>query len=131
MLRTTGPNAVKKILVVDDEYSNAEVLGLILADEGFDVLCASNGQEGLERVQQFLPDLIMLDFMMPVLNGAEMGRALRSAPETRSIKILMNSALPEASVRAHFTDYDAYLRKPFRFESALKLITQLLGSEPQ
>jgi CheY-like chemotaxis protein len=70
--------------------------------------------------------LVVLDFMMPILGGAEMGKALRAAPDTRHIKIVMNSALPEPSVRPHFSAYDGFLRKPFLAESALSLIARLL-----
>jgi CheY-like chemotaxis protein len=119
---------VKRILVVDDEFANAEILALILEDEGYEVSCAANGREGLKRVQEFRPDLVVLDFMMPVLSGGEMGKALRSAPDTQGIKILMNSALPESSVRLHFSDYDAYLRKPYQIKSALETIGRLLNS---
>lgn len=120
---------MKKVLVVDDEFANAEILALILEDEGYHVTCAANGRDGLRRVQESRPDLVVLDFMMPVLNGAEMGKALRAEPATRGIKILMNSALPEASVRLQFAGYDAYLRKPFRVEAALQLIGQLLEGD--
>ncbi len=121
---------MKTILVVDDELANAEVLSLILQDEGYKVVCASNGRQGLERVAEVQPQLVILDFMMPVMNGAEMGRALRSAAATRGTRILMNSSLPEGAVREHFTAYDAFLRKPYNVDLALQLIARLLD-EPQ
>jgi CheY-like chemotaxis protein len=117
---------VKTILVVDDELANAEVLSLILTEEGYKVFCASNGKHGVERVAELHPDLVILDFMMPVMNGAEMGLALRANPATRSIRILMNSSMSEAAVRKHFDGYDAFLRKPYSFDIALELIRQLL-----
>jgi CheY-like chemotaxis protein len=118
---------VKTILVVDDELANAEVLSLILEEEGYRVFCASNGRHGLERVAELRPDLVVLDFMMPVMDGAEMGRALRAAPATRHIKILMNSSLSEDAVRQHFTGYDHFLRKPYNIDLALEVISRLLG----
>lgn len=118
---------MKTILVVDDELANAEVLSLILGEEGYRVFCASNGKHGLERVAELKPDLVILDFMMPVMTGAEMGRALRAAEATRSIRILMNSSMAEAAVRKHFDGYDAFLRKPYSFDLALGLIRKLLG----
>src|SRR5688572_10996628 len=86
---------VKTILVVDDELASAEVLSLILEEEGYRTFCAANGQQGLARVRDVQPQLVVLDYMMPVMNGADMGEALRGAAETRHIKILMNSSLPE------------------------------------
>ena len=117
---------MKTILVVDDELANAEVLSLILEEEGYRVFCASNGRHGLERVAEVKPDLVVLDFMMPVMNGAEMARSLRASPETRHIRILMNSSLGEPALKDHFTDYDHFLRKPYNIDEALEVIARLL-----
>jgi CheY-like chemotaxis protein len=117
---------VKTILVVDDELANAEVLSLILEEEGYRVFCASNGRQGLDRVAEVRPDLVVLDFMMPVMNGADVGRALRASPETRHIRILMNSSMSEEAVRAHFAEYDHFLRKPYNIDVALEVIQRLL-----
>ena len=118
---------MKTILVVDDELSNAEVLGLILEEEGYRVFTAVNGRHGLERLHELRPDLVVLDFMMPVMDGAEMGRRMRADEATRGIRILMNSSLPEEAVRKQFTGYDAFLRKPYGIDEALRVIARLLG----
>lgn len=118
---------MKTILVVDDELASAEVLSLILEEEGYRTVCASNGQQGLARVREVWPQLVMLDYMMPVMSGAQMGQALRASPDTRGMKIVMNSSLPEEMVRDHFDGYDAYLRKPYKLDVALRLIAKLLG----
>ena len=117
---------VKTILVVDDELASAEVLSLILEEEGYRTFCASNGQQGLTRVRDVRPELVVLDFMMPVMNGAEVGKALRESADTRSVRILMNSSLPEEAIRHHFSNYDAFLRKPYNVDVALQLIAKLL-----
>jgi CheY-like chemotaxis protein len=118
-------------LIVDDELAIAEVLSLILADEGYGVTCAANGRKGLERIAESRPDLVILDYMMPIMGGAAMGRALRSNPDTHAIPILFNSSLDEAVVRDQFADYDAYLRKPYNVERALELIASLLAASPR
>jgi CheY-like chemotaxis protein len=117
---------VKSILVVDDELASAEVLSLILEEEGYRTFCAANGQHGLARVRDVKPQLVVLDFMMPVMNGAEMAAALRDSPDTRDIKILMSSSLPEETVLQHSSKYDAFLRKPYNVDAALRLIAELL-----
>ena len=117
---------MKTILVVDDELASAEVLSLILEEEGYRTFCAANGQQALARVRDVRPQLVVLDFMMPVMNGGEMGHALREDPATRDIRILMNSSLPEEAVRPHFAGYDAFLRKPYNVDVALALIGKLL-----
>jgi len=117
----------KRILVVDDELANAEVLALILEDEGYEAHCAVNGRQGLDRVAEVQPQLVVIDYMMPIMNGAAMGQALRESPLTRQIKIVMNSSLPEAAVRQHFDGYDAFLRKPYDVDVALTVISRLLA----
>lgn len=117
---------MKTILVVDDELASAEVLSLILEEEGYRTFCAANGQQGLARVRDLQPHLVVLDYMMPVMNGADMGRALRESPATQRVKILMNSSMPEEAVRQHFRNYDAFLRKPYNVDVALRLIAGLL-----
>jgi CheY-like chemotaxis protein len=119
---------VKTILVVDDEVGNAATLALILEDEGYRVFSASNGQAGLERVAEVAPDLVVLDFMMPVMNGAEMGKLLRANATTRGIKIVMNSSLAEEVIRRQFADYDEFLRKPYVIDALLNSIRRLLQS---
>lgn len=119
---------MKTILIVDDELGNAEALALLLADEGYRTHCAHNGREGLACVAADRPDLVLLDFMMPVMNGDEMAKALRASEATRTIKIVMNSSLNEAGVREYFSDYDAFLRKPFGLDELLRIVARLLAS---
>ncbi|MGC4060279.1 MAG: response regulator [Aquabacterium sp.] len=118
---------MKTILIVDDELSNAEVLGLILEEEGYRVYCAANGRHGLERIPEVRPDLVVLDMMMPIMDGAEMGAALRASSDGATIKILMTSSLQESAVRARFDGYDAFIRKPFKIDEALAMIAGLLA----
>jgi CheY-like chemotaxis protein len=118
---------VKTIVVVDDELASAEVLSLILEEEGYRTFCAANGEQGLARVRDVRPQLVVLDFMMPIMNGAQMGAALRESRETRDIRIVMNSSMPEDAVRHHFSKYDAFLRKPYNVDVALRLIAGLLS----
>ena len=119
---------MKTILVVDDEIANAEVLSLILEEEGYRVFCAANGRHGLDRVSEVKPQLVVLDFMMPLMNGGEVGRTLRDGAATRGIRIVMNSSLPEGAVREHFDGYDAYLQKPYSIDTALDIIRRLLDA---
>jgi len=117
---------VKTILVVDDELASAEVLSLILEEEGYRTFCAADGQQGLARVREVRPQLVVLDLVMPVMSGGEMARALREGGETASIRILMNSGLSEDAVREQVTTYDAFLRKPYNVDVALEMIRRLL-----
>ena len=113
---------MKTILVVDDELGSAEVLSLILEEEGYRAFCAVNGQLALVQAHDTVPDLVIVDYMMPLMNGAEFARALRAEPQFRDTRIILNSGLPESAIRDQFDGYDAFLRKPFRIDALLALV---------
>ncbi len=119
---------MKTILVVDDELGSAEVLSLILEEEGFRTFCAVNGQLALAQARDVVPDLVVVDYMMPLMNGVEFSRALRADPVFAATKIILNSGLPEYAIRDQFDGYDAFLRKPFKIEVLLTLIRTLIGA---
>jgi CheY-like chemotaxis protein len=118
---------VKTILVVDDELGSAEVLSLILEEEGYRAFCAVNGQLALVQACSVVPDLVIVDYMMPLMNGAEFARELRGDPAFAHTKIILNSGLPEMSIRDQFDSYDAFLRKPFKVETLLALVREFIG----
>ncbi len=72
------------------------------------------------------PNLVLLDFMMPLMKGGEVAQKLRTDPATQHIKIVMNSSLGEPSIRNYFADYDAFIRKPYNFDDLLAIIRRLL-----
>lgn len=118
---------MKTILVVDDELGSAEVLSLILEEEGYRAFCAVNGQLALIQAREVVPDLVIVDYMMPLMNGAEFSRELRRDPQFSHTKIILNSGLPEVAIRDHFDSYDAFLRKPFKVETLLELVERFVG----
>jgi CheY-like chemotaxis protein len=120
---------VKTILVVDDEWAIAEVLESLLGDEGYRVIVANNGRQGLDRLAEWPPDLIMLDFMMPIMDGPATLAALKSNPTTAEIPVIMMSSLPEETVAERCQGYASFLRKPFRVASVLNAIEKAI-SEP-
>jgi CheY-like chemotaxis protein len=81
-----------RILIIEDERALTDVLTYNLGREGFETVVANDGQEGLRKAQTLLPDLIILDWMLPVLNGLEVCRELRAREHTRAIPIVMLSA---------------------------------------
>jgi CheY-like chemotaxis protein len=118
---------MQTVLVVDDEFGVAEVLQSILEDEGYRVVTAINGKQALARLSEFTPDLIMLDYMMPILDGTQTLAAIRSQSALAQLPIIMMSSLEEASVRETCTDYNSFLRKPFRAVAVVNLVAQLLA----
>ncbi|MGB1390906.1 MAG: phosphate regulon transcriptional regulator PhoB [Paracoccaceae bacterium] len=103
------------VLVVDDEHAQREVLAYNLEAEGFRVARAENGEEAMIVVDEAMPDIIVLDWMMPILSGIEVCRRLKSRPETRNIPIIMLSARAEEvdKVRGLETGADDYVIKPY------------------
>ena len=115
------------ILVVDDEFGIAELFDAILADEGHRVLTASNGRHALETLAADRPDLIFLDFMMPVMDGAGMLRHLAADPGLSSIPVVMMSSIPEASVAERCKGYVMFMRKPFSIDEVVNVVQRLLS----
>ena len=113
---------MRTVLVVDDEWAVADVLEALLGDEGYRVVTASNGAQALHRLAEARPDLVIADFMMPVLDGAGLLQALRERPETVEIPVILMSSLPEAAVAERCVGYQVYLRKPFRIAEVLAAI---------
>jgi CheY-like chemotaxis protein len=118
---------MKTIVIVDDEFGLADVLEATLSDVGYRVFTASNGAQGLEVMAEHPPDLAIVDYMMPLLDGPGLLRAMHADPRLASLPIILVSAMPEAVVRARCPGYSAFLRKPFGFEELLALLARLLG----
>src|SRR4051794_21635114 len=117
------------ILVVEDEFAIAELLEMVLIDAGYEVLTAANGRQALERMAHGLrPDLVITDFMMPVLDAAGLVEAMRNDPTKQDIPYIVMSSVPEASVRQRVHGYRAFVRKPFQFATMTALVAEILLS---
>src|SRR5262245_29416343 len=84
-----------RILIAEDTQNAAELLEAFLADEGYDLRVASDGEQTLRQVAEWRPDLILLDVMMPRLSGFEVCKRLRADPATRDVAVLMITALDQ------------------------------------
>jgi CheY-like chemotaxis protein len=118
---------MKTILLVDDEFGITDVLGDVLAEKGFSVIVARNGSDGLRRVEERRPDLILLDYMMPVMDGCEVLRILAAHEEQRNIPVVLMSALPRESIAADCQSA-GFLRKPFDLDTLFSELSRLLGA---
>jgi len=115
----------KTVLLVDDDTTNLEMLGEILRAEGYTVVCARNGAEALACLRAAQPDVVMLDYVMPQMDGATTIGALRLEPSTKDVAIVMTSGLPEEMVKPRCSGYDAFLQKPIAIEQVLETISAL------
>ncbi|MBD3181625.1 SpoIIE family protein phosphatase [Candidatus Poribacteria bacterium] len=124
-----NPQGPAKILVVDDVPRNVRLLELNLKSEGYQVIPAYNGQEALDKVSSEKPDLILLDIMMPGMDGYEVCRRLRQRESTRALPIVMVTAYekePEKKIEAIDIGADDFIRKPFERYELLARVKSLL-----
>jgi len=106
--------AGEKILIVDDEFDTLRLVGLMLERQGYKIVAAENGHQALAAINQEIPDLILLDVMMPGMDGIEVARHLRAKPETEDVPIIMFTAKSqvEDKVTGLEAGADVYLTKP-------------------
>lgn len=124
---------MKKVLIIEDEQDLAELLAFNLEKEGYAATCVHNGKLGLERAGADLPDLILLDLMLPGLLGTEVCKALRKDPRTARIPIIMITAKGDEIDRVVGFEVgaDDYIVKPFSMrEVALRVKAVMRRSEP-
>lgn len=117
-----------KILVVDDEQDILELIRHSLNKEGFEVHIAVNGQQAIDKAKQILPDLILMDVMMPVMDGMEACRQLKEDPSTNHISIIFLTARSEefAELAGFEAGADDYVSKPIRARVLLSRIKAIL-----
>lgn len=119
---------VKKILVVDDEKSVRILLERILKPKNFEVITASNGMEALERVRKEAPHLMILDIMMPKMNGWDVCKKIREDPIYKNLPIIVLTAKTEENdqIKGFGLGANAYVPKPFNHEELLLRVKKLL-----
>jgi CheY-like chemotaxis protein len=126
----------KKILVVDDEKKIRELLDLRLSSAGYEVLQAKHGEEGVEQAKEHLPDLILMDVMMPRMDGGEAVKCLEEDPATKDIPVIFLTAIitkEEEDNQAFGIQLDTgkhrFIAKPFDPENLLNEIKKALDGE--
>ena len=119
---------MKKILIVEDRADMRELLTWQIEQMGFTAVAAQHGQEAVEKATSEKPDLILLDIMMPSMDGWEAARALRSKPDTKDIPILAATALFRDSDLKSCLDAgcNGYIVKPFTFQELQAKVRELL-----
>jgi two-component system, chemotaxis family, chemotaxis protein CheY len=110
------------VLVVDDDADVRELLAAVLKSEGYDVLTAENGAAALSVLRDTLPDLIVLDLMMPVMNGWEFRAAQLDDPALAGIPVMVVTADASTRTRAASLGVQAYMTKPIQFDRLLEFV---------
>ena len=120
---------MKKILIVDDEQDIVESLKFVLEVSGYTCYCAFNGEEGLRMAKELSPDLILLDVMMPKINGYKISRLLKYDKKYKDIPIIMLTARSqdEDKLIGEETGVDEYITKPFDLDYVSQRVTEYLS----
>lgn len=122
----------KRILVVDDEMYIVNILDFTLATEGLDVVSAANGEEALRLAMEKTPDLVILDVMMPKIDGFEVCRALKAKEETKHVPVILLTAKDRDTDKEKGKEAgaDLYVTKPFSPTRLLDDVRALLQIQP-
>lgn len=115
------------ILVADDDAGILQMLAIMLENAGYNVVTASDGEEALELVEARRPDLVLLDFMMPNMDGCLVCQLLKSTEKTRGLPVVIMSADRQLAERAMAARADDYLLKPFGIDEILGCLKSCLG----
>lgn len=118
----------KKILIVDDEQDIVETLKFILESQGYTCFCAYNGEDGLNQAKEIMPDLIILDVMMPKINGYKISRLLKYDNKYKNIPIIMVTARSQEQDKliGEETGVNEYISKPFELDEILAVVKKYL-----
>ena len=121
---------MKKILIVDDEKDIVETLKFMLEESGYTCFCAYNGEDGLRMAKEIIPDLMILDVMMPKMNGFKISRLLKFDTKYKNIPILMLTARSQESDKQIGVETGAneYITKPFEIDDVLNRVAKYLGN---
>ncbi|MFH1283059.1 MAG: response regulator [bacterium] len=119
---------MSKLLIIDDDYVVLDLLKSTLELDGFEVMCASSGLEGLEQLIKEKPDMVLLDIMMPQVDGYEICRKIKQSPSTADIPIIFVSAKaqPEDIEVGVAFGVDDYITKPFDLKDLSQRINIIL-----
>ncbi|MFB0537809.1 MAG: response regulator transcription factor [Anaerolineae bacterium] len=122
----------KKVVCIEDEPEMIDLIKLILERKGFEVLGAVGGQEGLEVIRREMPDLILLDLMMPEIDGWEVFRQMRADEQLKDIPVIVVTAKAQSIDKVlglHIAKVDDYVTKPFGPQELLKSVNKVLAME--
>lgn len=117
-----------KILVVEDNELNMKLFERILLSENYEVLKASNAEDGVEIARKELPEIVLMDIQLPKMNGIEALRVLKTQEETKNIKVIALTAYAMVGDREKFLDegFDAYIKKPVSYKNLIEKINKLI-----
>jgi two-component system response regulator VicR len=127
-------DTTKHILCIEDEPEMIDLIRLILSRRGFEVIGAAGGKEGLEKVRQAPPDLVLLDLMMPDMDGWEVYQQIKADEKTKDIPVIVVTAKAQSIDKVlglHIAKVDDYIAKPFSPQDLLNSVDQVFSKQNQ
>ncbi len=124
----------RRLLYIEDEQEMIELVRLILARRGFEVVGANGGREGLEAVRNLLPDLVLLDLMMPDMDGWDVYQQMKADETTQDIPVIVVTAKAQSIDKVlglHIAKVDDYISKPFSPQELVESIERVLDKYQQ
>jgi two-component system response regulator VicR len=123
---------LKRLVYIEDEQEMIDLVRLILGRRGFDVIGANGGREGLDMVRQQLPDLVLLDLMMPDMDGWDVYQQMKAEENTREIPVIVVTAKAQSIDKVlglHIAKVDDYISKPFSPQELVESVEKVLGRQ--
>ena len=124
----------KKVVCIEDESEIIDLIRLILGRKGFDLTGAAGGLEGLETIRRVKPDLVLLDLMMPDMDGWEVYQQMKADPELKNIPVIVVTAKAQSIDKIlglHIAKVDDYVTKPFGPQELLQSVERVLSAKEQ
>ncbi|MCJ7660182.1 MAG: response regulator [Anaerolineales bacterium] len=125
-------NTNRRIVYIEDEYDMIDLVRLILGQKGYEVVGAIGGREGLTMVQQELPDLVLLDLMMPDMGGWEVYQQMRAEESTREIPVIIITAKAQSIDKVlglNIAKVDDYISKPFSPQELIDSVESVIAKQ--
>jgi DNA-binding response OmpR family regulator len=120
----------KKVVYIEDESEMIDLVRLILSRKGYEVIGANGGREGLDAIRQKLPDLVLLDLMMPDMDGWDVYQQMKSVEATRDIPVIVITAKAQSIDKVlglHIAKVDDYISKPFSPQELVDSVEKVIG----
>jgi two-component system response regulator VicR len=120
----------KKVVYIEDESEMIDLVRLILSRKGYEVIGANGGREGLDAIRQKLPDLVLLDLMMPDIDGWDVYQQMKSVEATRDIPVIVITAKAQSIDKVlglHIAKVDDYISKPFSPQELVESVEKVIG----
>ena len=122
-----------KILIVEDNLKNLKLFSILIKSQGFEVITAENGKEGVEKAISNIPDLILMDIQMPIMDGLTAFKELKTDPRVNDIPVIALTSYAMKGDREKFLDegFTGYISKPVRKNSFFQIINEILNFPTQ